>query len=106
MGRIAAQLADRVVVTSDNARSEDPAAIAAEVAAGAVAAGREPLVVLDRREAIRRALEAAAPNDVVVLAGKGHETYQVTAGRKEPFDDRLVAGQAIAELERSRREKR
>ncbi len=104
MGRIAAELADRVVVTSDNPRSEEPSAIAEEVAAGARSAGREALVVLDRREAIVRALEAAAPGDVVVLAGKGHETYQVTAGRKEPFDDRLVAREALAELERARGE--
>jgi UDP-N-acetylmuramoyl-L-alanyl-D-glutamate--2,6-diaminopimelate ligase len=105
MGRIAAELADRVVVTSDNPRSEDPAAIAGEVAAGAVAAGREPLVVLDRREAIHRALEGASPRDVVVVAGKGHETYQVTAGRKEPFDDRLVAREALAALESAGRGK-
>ncbi|MCL4807406.1 MAG: UDP-N-acetylmuramoyl-L-alanyl-D-glutamate--2,6-diaminopimelate ligase [Thermoanaerobaculia bacterium] len=95
MGRIAAELADRVVVTSDNPRSEDPASIAGEVAAGAAAAGREPLVVLDRREAIHRALEGAAERDVVVVAGKGHETYQVTAGKKEPFDDRVVAREAL-----------
>jgi len=102
MGRIAAELADRVIVTSDNPRSEEPAAIAAEVAAGAVAAGRDPLVVLDRREAIARVLSGAAPNDVVVVAGKGHETYQVTAGVKEPFDDRVVAREALAGLERER----
>jgi UDP-N-acetylmuramoyl-L-alanyl-D-glutamate--2,6-diaminopimelate ligase len=99
MGRIAAELADHVVVTSDNPRSENPESIAAEVAAGGAAAGREPLVVLDRREAIRRALEGAAPQDVVVVAGKGHETYQVTAGKKEPFDDRLVAREVLAALE-------
>ncbi len=104
MGRIAAELADRVVVTSDNPRSEEPAAIASEIAAGAASAGREALVVLDRREAIRRALETAAPKDVVVIAGKGHETYQVTAGRKEPFDDRLVARELLAELERARKD--
>jgi UDP-N-acetylmuramoyl-L-alanyl-D-glutamate--2,6-diaminopimelate ligase len=104
MGRIAAELADRVVVTSDNPRSEEPAAIVSEVVAGVSAAGREAVVVLDRREAIHRALEGAAPNDVVVVAGKGHETYQVTAGRKEPFDDRLVAREVLAELERARKE--
>ena len=104
MGRIAAELADRVVVTSDNPRSEEPAAIAAEIAAGARAAGREALVVLDRREAIVRALEAAEPGDVVVVAGKGHETYQVTAGRSEPFDDRVVARESLATLELARGE--
>jgi len=106
MGRIAAELADRVVVTSDNPRSEEPAAIAEEIAAGAWAAGREPLVVLDRRDAIRRTLEEAAPGDVVVIAGKGHETYQVTAGRKEPFDDRLVAREALSQIERALGERR
>ncbi len=100
MGRIAAELADHVVVTSDNPRSEEPSAIAAEVSAGVRAAGREAIVVLDRRAAIARALEAAEPGDVIVLAGKGHETYQVTAGRKEPFDDRLVARDTLAKLER------
>ena len=55
-----------------------------------------------RREAIVRALEAAKPNDVVVLAGKGHETYQVTAGRSEPFDDRLVARESLVQLARAR----
>ncbi len=103
MGRIAAELADHVVVTSDNPRSEEPAAIAAEVAAGARAAGRAPLVLVDRREAIHRALGAAAPNDVVVVAGKGHETYQVTAGVQEPFDDRVVAREALEALERARK---
>lgn len=101
MGRIAAELADRVVVTSDNPRSEEPAAIAAEVAAGAAAAGVAPLVLVDRRAAIHRALAEAAPNDVVVIAGKGHETYQVTAGVQEPFDDRVVAREALEALERA-----
>lgn len=104
MGRIAAELADRVVVTSDNPRSEEPSAITAEIAAGVRETGREPLVVLDRREAITRALEAAEPNDVVVLAGKGHETYQVTAGRTEPFDDRVVARESLAILAKARGE--
>jgi UDP-N-acetylmuramoyl-L-alanyl-D-glutamate--2,6-diaminopimelate ligase len=104
MGRIASALADHVVVTSDNPRSEAPGTIASEVAAGAREAGREALVVLDRREAIGRALEGARPGDVIVLAGKGHETYQVTAGRQEPFDDRIVAREKLAELEQARGE--
>ena len=106
MGRIAAELADRVVVTSDNPRSEDPAAIVAEVVAGVEAAGRRAVVVLDRREAIFHALESASANDVVVVAGKGHETYQVTAGRSEPFDDRIVAREALARLERGKKGRR
>jgi UDP-N-acetylmuramoyl-L-alanyl-D-glutamate--2,6-diaminopimelate ligase len=92
MGRIAATLADRVWLTSDNPRSEDPAAIIEEIAAGVVPSPpggytRHP----DRRDAIREALDWARRGDTVVIAGKGHETYQIIAGQVVPFDDRLVA---------------
>jgi UDP-N-acetylmuramoyl-L-alanyl-D-glutamate--2,6-diaminopimelate ligase len=93
MGRVVAELADEAIVTSDNPRSEDPAAIAADVA-GAL----DLEVELDRRRAIERALEAAAPGDVVVIAGKGHEQGQEIAGRKLPFDDREVARDALRRL--------
>ena len=96
MGEVASRLADRVIVTSDNPRSEDPEAIVAEVLAGAGAdAEREP----DRRRAIARAVERAAPGDVVVIAGKGHEQGQeFEGGRKEPFDDLSVAREALRAL--------
>jgi UDP-N-acetylmuramoyl-L-alanyl-D-glutamate--2,6-diaminopimelate ligase len=92
MGRIAATLADRVWLTSDNPRSEDPAAIIEEIAAGVAPAPpggctRHP----DRRDAIREAVRWARPGDTVVIAGKGHETYQIVGDRVGPFDDRLVA---------------
>jgi UDP-N-acetylmuramoyl-L-alanyl-D-glutamate--2,6-diaminopimelate ligase len=92
MGRIAATLADRVWLTSDNPRSEDPAAIIEEIAVGVVPPpsggyARHP----DRRDAIRAALEWARSGDTVVIAGKGHETYQIIGGQVLPFDDRLVA---------------
>ena len=90
MGRIAATLADDVIVTSDNPRGEKPEAILQEIRAG-VPAGRSAAFIVDRREAIAEALKRARPNDVVLIAGKGHETVQVFAGREEPFDDRLVA---------------
>jgi UDP-N-acetylmuramoyl-L-alanyl-D-glutamate--2,6-diaminopimelate ligase len=95
MGAAAAAHADLVVVTSDNPRSEDPAAIAAELLAGV--GRREGIeVVLDRREAIERAIGAAAPGDAVVIAGKGHERYQELAGGvKVPFDDVAVAREAL-----------
>jgi UDP-N-acetylmuramoyl-L-alanyl-D-glutamate--2,6-diaminopimelate ligase len=98
MGRIAAQLADDVVVTSDNPRSEDPDAIIAEVLGG-VPAGADVAAVADRRAAIAEALRRARPGDVVLVAGKGHETDQVIAGVAHPFDDRaavraLLAGEA------------
>jgi UDP-N-acetylmuramoyl-L-alanyl-D-glutamate--2,6-diaminopimelate ligase len=95
MGEIAARLADRTYVTTDNSRSEEPAAIAGEIVAG-IPAGADVVTVLDRRDAIRSALADARAGDVVVIAGKGHETTQTAAGRTTPFDDRLVAR---AELE-------
>ena len=92
MGGVAGRLADRVIVTSDNPRSEDPEAIVDEVMAGAPDAERE----VDRRLAIARAVESAAPGDVVVIAGKGHEQGQELAGgRKIPFDDVAVAREAL-----------
>jgi UDP-N-acetylmuramoyl-L-alanyl-D-glutamate--2,6-diaminopimelate ligase len=95
MGAAAARLADQAYLTSDNPRSEDPAAIAADVLAG-VPAERPAVVELDRRRAIRAALATARPGDVVVIAGKGHETGQTAGGVTIPFDDREVAR---AELE-------
>ncbi len=89
MGRVAAA-ADLVVITSDNPRSEDPAAIAEAVEAGLAAAGGRARRVLDRAAAIRAALEAARPGDVVVVAGKGHEATQEVDGHHIPFDDRRV----------------
>jgi UDP-N-acetylmuramoyl-L-alanyl-D-glutamate--2,6-diaminopimelate ligase len=83
MGRIAADAADAVIVTSDNPRGESPAAIAAAVAEGIVAE-----VILDRRMAIRRAINDARAGDTVVVAGKGHETYQIIGEERLPFDDR------------------
>ena len=92
MGRIAADLADLAIVTSDNPRSEDPAAIIEEVVAGAP---DRLEVEPDRGAAIARAVEAAEPGDVVVIAGKGHEQGQDVAGVVTPFDDREVARDAL-----------
>ena len=95
MGRIASELADVAILTSDNPRSEDPAAIAKAVLAGMEG---EPEVELDRRAAITRAIELAEPGDVVVIAGKGNEPGQEIAGRVIPFDDREVASEALRAL--------
>ncbi len=95
MGRIASELADVPILTSDNPRSEDPAAIADQVLAGM---SGEPEVELDRRAAIARAIELAEPGDVVVIAGKGHERGQEISGRIVPFDDREVASEALRAL--------
>jgi len=89
MGKVAAARADRVWVTSDNPRSEDPAAIVREIEVGMGTTRRE--VMLDRREAIAAALNAARPGDLVLIAGKGHETTQTIGDRVLPFDDREVA---------------
>jgi UDP-N-acetylmuramoyl-L-alanyl-D-glutamate--2,6-diaminopimelate ligase len=98
MGRIAAQLADFVWVTSDNPRSEDPAAILRDIEAGLIESGCPAdryAMEVDRRTAIFRAVEMAKPGDVVLIAGKGHETYQIIGGDTLPFDDRLAASEAI-----------
>jgi UDP-N-acetylmuramoyl-L-alanyl-D-glutamate--2,6-diaminopimelate ligase len=95
MGRIAHDLADVAIVTSDNPRSEDPLAIIDEVLAGAP--GLE--VETDRRAAIARAIEAGREGDVVLIAGKGHEQGQEIAGVKHPFDDREVAREVLRALQ-------
>lgn len=96
MARAVAAVADVVILTSDNPRTEDPDAIIDEVAVGLD--GREHLRFSDRRAAIRAALEAAEPGDVVVLAGKGHETYQVVGSEKMPFDEVAIVRDQLVEM--------
>jgi UDP-N-acetylmuramoyl-L-alanyl-D-glutamate--2,6-diaminopimelate ligase len=93
MGAVAARLADRIYLTNDNPRSEDPRAIVAAVAAGI--GSRDHVVELDRRLAIERAIAEARPGDVVLVAGKGHEAYQIVGDRVLPFDDVAVAREAL-----------
>jgi UDP-N-acetylmuramoyl-L-alanyl-D-glutamate--2,6-diaminopimelate ligase len=97
MGRVAAAGADRVIVTSDNPRTEDPNAIADAIESGMGDAPR--LRLLDRREAIRRAILDAGADDVVLLAGKGHETYQIWGTEKLPFDERVIVRALFAEIQ-------
>jgi UDP-N-acetylmuramoyl-L-alanyl-D-glutamate--2,6-diaminopimelate ligase len=92
MGAVAARLADVVIDTDDNPRSEDPATIRAEIMAGAAGA----MEVGGRREAIAQAIEIARPGDIVLVAGKGHETGQIVGDRVLPFDDALVARECAA----------
>lgn len=98
MGEAAGSLADLVVLTSDNPRSEDPLMIMNDALVGLQRTGRPYILEVDRAAAIHRALERAQAGDVVVIAGKGHETYQVLKDRTIPFDDRRVSRQALAEL--------
>ncbi len=95
MGAAVARHADLAVVTSDNPRSEDPAEIVAQVVAGV--SGCETVEIVDRREAIHRALDLAAPGDTVLLAGKGHETCQVVGTERRPFDERRIVLDRLAE---------
>ena len=96
MARIAAEMSHQVVLTSDNPRSEEPGAIIDEMRAG-LAAGDLSRVFInaDRREAIRMAVGLARPGDVVLVAGKGHETYQEVKGVKHPFDDAAVLKETL-----------
>ena len=100
MGAVAAELADLVVVTDDNPRSEDPSAIRREILAGAAKRGGAAQVVEigDRRSAIRHAVDWAGPGDVVLVAGKGHETGQRTGTEVRPFDDRVELALALEAL--------
>jgi UDP-N-acetylmuramoyl-L-alanyl-D-glutamate--2,6-diaminopimelate ligase len=97
MGSVASRLADVVVLTSDNPRSEDPLVIIEGIRSGLIGGpgGAEVLVEPDRAQAIRSAIDRAAPGDLVLLAGKGHETTQTAAGRSWPFDDRAEARRAL-----------
>ncbi len=104
MGAVASRLSDLVILTSDNPRSEPPEAILDQIRRGIPAArGRDTLVLPDRREAITRALEMGRAGDVVVIAGKGHETTQILRDRSVPFDDRQVAREVLARLAGGRR---
>jgi UDP-N-acetylmuramoyl-L-alanyl-D-glutamate--2,6-diaminopimelate ligase len=96
MGQVAAQRGDYAIVTSDNPRSEDPAAIIREIEEGMK--GANYAVEIDRKAAIRRALLEAKDGDTVVIAGKGHETYQTIGTTSHPFDDRVVAKELLDEF--------
>jgi UDP-N-acetylmuramoyl-L-alanyl-D-glutamate--2,6-diaminopimelate ligase len=94
MGRLAAELSDLPVVTSDNPRTEDPDSIIDDVERGMGSAAR--LRITDRRAAIAAALSEARPGDTILLAGKGHETYQVIGSEKQPFDEREIVLSALS----------
>ncbi|HXK59415.1 MAG TPA: UDP-N-acetylmuramoyl-L-alanyl-D-glutamate--2,6-diaminopimelate ligase [Acidobacteriota bacterium] len=95
MGAISSSKADLVIVTSDNPRSEDPQAIIDEILTGMPPEADRREVIVDRREAIKRAIELAKPGDTVLIAGKGHETYQIFRGQKSHFDDREVVKELV-----------
>ena len=97
MGRIGAELSDIAIITSDNPRTEDPEAIIRDITPGADEAGKPYEVVVDRIAAIRHAMELAKKDDIIVLAGKGHETYQEIMGVKHHMDEREIVAQILEE---------
>lgn len=98
MGEIAGELSDYCVLTSDNPRSEDPMAILAQIESGIHHTNCEYVVIENRREAIKYALQHAEKDDVIVLAGKGHETYQEIKGVKHPFDEKVIVAELLNEI--------
>jgi UDP-N-acetylmuramyl tripeptide synthase len=98
MGRVAGGNSDYVIITSDNPRGEDPLEIIRETEVGVKETGTQYESIADRRDAIFRAISLARPNDVVIIAGKGHETYQIVGSDKFHFDDREVAREALARI--------
>jgi len=96
MGEIAGKLADMCILTSDNPRNEDPFKILEQIEEGVKPTGCEYTVIENRREAIAHALDIAQAGDVIVLAGKGHETYQEIKGVKHPFDEKIVVAELLA----------
>lgn len=103
MGRIAADMADFVIVTSDNPRTEEPEAIIREILAGMEGTATPYAVVPNRIEAIRYAMDHAQPGDVIILAGKGHETYQIIGREKSHLDEREVVADYVRELQQKER---
>lgn len=101
MARIACELSNRVILTSDNPRNEDPAEILREMQAGVTPVfATRVLTIQDRKEAIRTACALAQPADIVLVAGKGHEKYQDVAGVKHPFDDKKILAETLNELDK------
>jgi UDP-N-acetylmuramoyl-L-alanyl-D-glutamate--2,6-diaminopimelate ligase len=100
MGEVATRLSDSVIITSDNPRSENPRSIIEDIVAGAHPNFE---IEVDRSGAIFKALQSAAPDDVVLIAGKGHETYQETGSQRLPFDDVQVAREMLNRLTGSAR---
>ncbi len=101
MADIAARLSDRVILTSDNPRDEDPQEILNQMQVGVKQVDlKKALSVIDRREAIKTAVMLAEPDDIILVAGKGHETYQEVKGERSPFDDKLILQEAFALLQK------
>ena len=97
MGEVAGRLADYTIVTTDNPRTEKPEDIIADIEAGISKTKGKYEIVVDRREAIAKAIKMMGKRDLVILAGKGHETYQEINGEKFPFDERVIIKDILGE---------
>lgn len=100
MGEISGKMADFSILTSDNPRTEDPMEILAAVEEGIKQTNGAYTVIENRREAIRYALEIAREGDIIILAGKGHETYQEIMGVKRPFDEKVIVSELLDEMKK------
>ncbi|MBL7158262.1 MAG: UDP-N-acetylmuramoyl-L-alanyl-D-glutamate--2,6-diaminopimelate ligase [Candidatus Omnitrophica bacterium] len=98
MGRAVQKFSDFFIITSDNPRGENPGRIAREIEKGLLKGKKKYKIILNRKHAIKNALEKAEKGDIVLLAGKGHEGYQIIGNKKIPFDDRIVAGKILKEI--------
>ena len=105
MGAVASRLADMVYVTSDNSRSEDPGAIIEDILVG-IDREKPYRVIRERAEAIETAIREARPGDILLLAGKGHEKYEIDATGKHPFDEKAIVQAAAAKISPFGRETR
>lgn len=106
MGEVAGEVADYTIITSDNPRTEDPELIVKEIEKGIKKTKGQYECIVDRREAIKQAIRMANKKDIIVLAGKGHETYQEIGGEKNPFDERIVVQEIIKELDKEPKKKK
>ena len=98
MGEISGKVADYTIITSDNPRTEDPKSIVDQIEEGIKKTKGKYEVIVDRTEAIKKAIEMANKTDIIVLAGKGHEPYQEINGVKHPFDERIIVKDLISNI--------
>ena len=106
MGEISGKLADYTIITSDNPRTESPDEIVLEIENGIKKTKGKYECILDRREAMKKAISMANKKDIVVLAGKGHEVYQEIGKEKYPFDERIIIKEILSELENEPKKKK
>lgn len=99
MGEVAAKYSDYTLITNDNPRGEEPLSIASSIEVGMKRGGGRYTIILDRKEAIKKAIRETEPGDLVLIAGKGHETTQTIGTQVLPFDDREVARKILRERE-------